>query len=599
MAMKMMWSSVIMWSMIVTHRPARLPGWRNVTSDNRCHQVQMKSFAPLPLTRQGNTCQFPSVWMITETKQTRENFFTSQLGTARANGEEDHLFENKTLSSTFYVALVGAKKNTLNMWSRFEAEGRMCEHPCKIARRRRASTYVCLTFCNRPLYVCCVLHHCPQARVRQWSREGTQCRDEGCVQYSIFQRAIPWASCIIFQDSNTDRHTLMWLLTCWRKDSGLIMVVFFPLSATFGVVLLASSFVWWCSLLFVWWCCFPSFFWVALPSSSSFRVCCRSPFLLDRAARRRCLGQHQLPTLSQRAEGYLLLSVETNTQGNDCCCYSVGSRQWRRVEWTGESTKTRSLWTQCICLQSRGGSHKYSWRSIHTAWINERLFNLATRRSTPRALGIINVQHRRHVWVHVPGSSAFLQRHQKIFNKLIWMFPEVQHRGCEVHVDDKAVVSKFERAVEHCKYICQTNSRLMHALGGWEIITVWWWDKRVSCCLVHTLFAVRSTSSRQCDWRHAHSPFVQCCSVSWKLVQGKCQRTHEYSVIMRTPPKIVRELMARAKLILTWDVARKFLDQLLLLLKFFVWRFWRQWLWSSQLNNVKTLTIGSGNCARR
>ena len=48
------------------------------------------------------------------------------------------------------------KEITLNMLSRFEAERRMCEHPCKIARRRRASTYVCLTICNRPLYVSCV-----------------------------------------------------------------------------------------------------------------------------------------------------------------------------------------------------------------------------------------------------------------------------------------------------------------------------------------------------------------------------------------------------------------------------------------------------------
>ena len=84
----------------------------------------------------------------------------------------------------------------------------------------------------------------------------------------------------------------------------------------------------------------------------------------------------------------------------------------------------------------------------------------------PRALGIINVQHRRHVWVHVPGSSAFLQRHQKIFSKLIWMFPEMQHRGFEVHVDDKAVVSKFERAVEQLQ-IHLSNKFATHACAWW------------------------------------------------------------------------------------------------------------------------------------
>ena len=93
---------------------------------------------------------------------------------------------------------------------------------------------------------------CSQARVRQWYRGGTQWRDEGCIQHSTCKRTIPWASCIISQDSNSDRHPRMWLLTRWRKDSGLIMVVFSPSPPLLGWYRLASSFVWWCSLPFLW-----------------------------------------------------------------------------------------------------------------------------------------------------------------------------------------------------------------------------------------------------------------------------------------------------------------------------------------------------------
>ena len=51
------------------------------------------------------------------------------------------------------------------------------------------------------------------------------------------------------------------------------------------------------------------------------------------------------------------------------------------------------------------------------------------------------------LWVQVLSSSTSRKRQQKILNNLIWMLLEMQHRGCEVHVDYMVVVSKFERAV--------------------------------------------------------------------------------------------------------------------------------------------------------
>ena len=375
MAMKMMWSSVIMWSMIVTHRPARLPGWRNVTSDNRCHQVQMKSFAPtLHLTGQGNTCQFPSVWMITETKQKRENFFTSQLGTARANGEEDHLFEKP---NSFLNILCGVSRCAEKLHWTCGLDSKLKGGCVSTLARSQGDGELPHTYAWHSVTV-----HCTFAVFC------TIAHRHAYVSCLVRERSVVTKLCPVFNISARDTVSFMHSFPGWYQQPSYTNVtvdvltkrlwldhggVFSPLRHFWGgtacfllrLVVLPSFRL--CGAAFL-----PSFGWRCLPRPL-FWVCCRSPFLLDRAAWRRCLGQHQLPTLSQRAEGYLLLSVETNTQDKDCCCYSVGSRQWRRVEWTGESTKTRSLWTQCICLQSRGGSHKYSWRSFHTAWINERL----------------------------------------------------------------------------------------------------------------------------------------------------------------------------------------------------------------------------------
>ena len=116
-------------------------------------------------------------------------------------------------------------------------------------------------------------------------------------------------------------------------------------------------------------------------------------------------------------------------------------------------------------------------------------YDLATRRGTQRALDLIELQRFRHVWVHVPSSSISHQRQQKILNKWIWMLPEMQHRGCEVHVGYTAVVSKFERAVEqwqkHLSYKVETHG------WAWELRkSSRWCGNCVFCGFVRTHFAV-------------------------------------------------------------------------------------------------------------
>ena len=67
-----------------------------------------------------------------------------------------------------------------------------------------------------------------------------------------------------------------------------------------------------------------------------------------------------------------------------------------------------------------------------------------TRRGTQRALDIIELQRPGHVWVHIPSCSQPHRRHQKILNNLIWMLPEMHHRGCEVHIAYTSIVNEFE-----------------------------------------------------------------------------------------------------------------------------------------------------------
>ena len=99
-----------------------------------------------------------------------------------------------------------------------------------------------------------------------------------------------------------------------------------------------------------------------------------------------------------------------------------------------------------IGKQSIGGSLECSWRSFHTAWTLKRLGHDNSSRQAATSL-----YHR----------SKSVQRQQKILNSMIWMLPEMQQRGCEVHVEYMAVVSTFGRALEqiqtHLSYKVETH----------------------------------------------------------------------------------------------------------------------------------------------
>ena len=97
--------------------------------------------------------------------------------------------------------------------------------------------------------------------------------------------------------------------------------------------------------------------------------------------------------------------------------------------------------TLCIGQQSHVGScSAVGGQSTQLGYWSG--YDLATRRGTQRTLDTIDVQRPRHV-----GSSKLFQRHQKILNNMMWMLPEMQRRGCEVHVDYTAVVRNFERVL--------------------------------------------------------------------------------------------------------------------------------------------------------
>ena len=66
------------------------------------------------------------------------------------------------------------------------------------------------------------------------------------------------------------------------------------------------------------------------------------------------------------------------------------------------------------------------------------------------------------------------------------MLPEMQQRGCEVHVDYTAVVSKFERALEQLQKQMSYKIETHGSAWGLRIIKVWWFDNRGFCGLVHT-----------------------------------------------------------------------------------------------------------------